>query len=451
MIDIKIRPEKAIFILLLFWIAACHAGTLTLPEAQRLLFNNNRDVQIAEMRYLKSLVDVTEAKSSYYPTAETFASYSYQSKANRLQVDQELTGIIPMLNPGMEDRPIPLHLDNTVGDFDRFEWGVDISFPLFTGFSRRNSVLAKQASSTVYCHSLASTKDMLSVRLGLLYFQWELSLKKLEVQQAFIDQVSEYVVQMTNLYNSGVEPRSKVLEASARLEASKVELLSAQSAVDSIRLEIIDFLRIADTIDMPKAYPYELSAQVIESRPRPYRTEIVIIDSTLSSLRLSERALLGKRFPQLFVMAGYRVGNPGIIMGGDEFIDWGVAGLQLRWTLYDGQKNWAQREQIRHEIDILRKEREKQLATWEKTAAVYRLQIEKAHRMKTAAELSQKAAEAFAADLKNALSAGMVSPTEYLNALAAASQARFKVAQAETFRKSVSLQLAYALGETIEF
>ncbi len=434
---------------------ACLGGELTLPEAQGLLFNNNRDVQIAETRYLKSLVTVSEAKASYYPMAETYANYAYQSKVNMLDVETEITGMLPKFGQAigipLEDKPIALNLQEPVGDHDRFEWGVDISYPLFVGMSRRNNVLALQAASTVHCLNLMTTKDRLSMMLGLLYFQWELSIKRLEVQNAYIEQVSEHVVQMQNLFEGGVVAHSKVLEASARLEAAKLDLLSAQSTVDSLRLEVVDFLQLDDTSVVPKEYPYELPLHVINSRPRPYRSEIVVIDSTLSQLRHSDKALLGQRFPQLFVMAGYRFGNPGIVMGGDEFVDWGVAGLQLRWTIYDGQKNWAQREQMRHDAAILKREREKQLAMWEKMAAQERLQIEKSHRMKTAAELALKASEAFAEELKNSLSAGIVSPTEYLNALSAVAQARFRVAQAETVRKMASLQLAFTLGEKMEF
>ncbi|MBD3393046.1 MAG: hypothetical protein GF418_13110 [Chitinivibrionales bacterium] len=436
--------------------SAAWAGTLTLPEAQELLFTNNPDVQIAEAKYLKSLVAVSEAKASYYPTAETHTYYNYQSKPNRIDVDTELDGIIPTFGQalgltGLEDRPIELNLSEPVGDHDRFEWGVDISYPVFTGFSRKYSVAARQAGSTVYCLESITVKDRLSLRLGLLYFAWELSVKRLEVQKTYIDQVSEHVVQVRNLYEAGVEARSKVLEASARLESAKVDMLAAEGVVDSLRLELIDFLRIRDTLATPGEYEYELPQHVIDSRPRPYREEIVTIDSTLSQLELTKRALFGQRLPRLVAMAGYRVGNPGIVMGGDEFIDWGVAGLQLRWTIYEGQKNWAKREQLNHDMQILKRQREKQLAKWEKMAAQERLQIQKAHRMHSAAKLALDAAVAFAEDLENALTAGVVSSTEYLNALAAVSNARFRVARAETMRKMACLRLAYALGESMEF
>jgi outer membrane protein TolC len=455
--DISVNFYQVFFLTCLCAAISCLAAGLTLPDAQKLLYNNNRDVQIAEMRFLKSMDEVIEAKAAYYPSAEMFAAYGLQSKENRLVTDMDLSAMIPALYQALKI-PVPSqqprvvnHVDEPVGDYDRFEWGVDLSYPLFTGFTRQNSIKAKEASGTTFCQSLILTKEMLSVKLGLLFFQWELAVKRIEVQQTYIDQVSEYVVQAANLYESGVMSRTKVLEASARLEAAKVDLLGAQSSFDSLRLELMDFIRCGDSVDMPEPYTYELSAQAINAGGRSYRSEIVILDSTLSALRHTEKAILGRRFPSLNVMAGYRVGNPGIIMGGDEFVDWGVAGLQFRWILYDGQKNWAQREQLRQEIDILRKERDKQLAYWEKSAAVYRLQLEKSHRMKTAAELSQKAAEALAEDLKNALSAGVVSSTDYINALAGVSQARFRVAQAETLHKSVSLQLAFALGETIEF
>jgi outer membrane protein TolC len=150
-------------------------------------------------------------------------------------------------------------------------------------------------------------------------------------------------------------------------------------------------------------------------------------------------------------MVGYRVGNPGIVMGGDEIVSWGVAGVQLNWNIYDGQKNWARREQLSAEVKILKKERKKQLDLWEKKAAIKRLQIKKAHRMKAAAVLAHKAAEALAEDLSNALQAGVVSSAEYLDALAAAAKASFRISQAETLKKTASLQLAFVLGESMEF
>jgi outer membrane protein TolC len=443
---------KRFIVILLLCINAGYAGTLTLARAQEILFNNNRDVQIAESRFLKSLNEVSEARSALYPLVETYSTFSYQSKQGRLVTDlypsEEMLNIYKLAgisNPG------PTHIDEPIGSQDRFELGLDFSYPLFTGYTRTSAIKSAEARSSIQCLTSTLTKEILSVKLGIMFFQWELSVEKIKAQQTFIEQVSEYMVQVTNLYRGGVIPRSRVLEATARLESAKYELINSQSCFDSIRIEILDFLRAGDTIDNPGKSSFELSDAVLKSLPRTYRPEILILDSSMSVMRLNEKALKGRRMPWISALAGYRVGRPGINMGGEELVDWGIIGLQLRWTIYDGQKNASQMEQVRLELDIMRKEREKQLAQWDKQASVLKLQLEKAHRMKSVAELSLKAAEELTEELKNAQSAGVASSVEYLNALAAVSQEKYRCAQAETFRKSMSLQLAFALGEDIKF
>ena len=42
-----------------------------------------------------------------------------------------------------------------------------------------------------------------------------------------------------------------------------------------------------------------------------------------------------------------RYGNPGLDLNGDAFMAYGLAGVQLRWNLFDGFRNRQQRRQLR--------------------------------------------------------------------------------------------------------
>jgi outer membrane protein TolC len=442
---------------LLIIIALASAGaadTLSLSSAQRLLFENNLDIQIAEMRHEKSTLEIVRSRAALFPTIDGYSSYGYQSEIARMKFQNR----IPMqfeLAPGVVKKDtMDLNIDQDIGDHDRVELGLNFNYPFSLGLTPIYDMRAKETGTAIQSLALQTIKNQLSLRLGQLYFQWELACRKVEAQSSLIDQLREYHLQMRNLFQAGVQPQSKVLEARARLEKANVDLLLSRTTVDSLLLELGDFLQLSDSTIVPTDYDLRLLAKSKDPAGvyvNPERSEMVALDKQVEQIDLYKKALFGRRIPTLFFNFGLRYGNPGVNMNLDEYMTWSVVGMQLRWTLYDGRENWAQRGLLQHDRTILGEERIRQEKQWEKLSAQAILQIRKARALQTATGASLEAANAFAHDLKNGLDAGVVISVDYLNALTAVTESRYALATAQTLEKMAFLQLMYARGEEIQF
>jgi outer membrane protein TolC len=435
-----------VVVCLLLIVRLCGAHPLSLPRAQELLFDNNHQLQICDLRQRRADLRIVTARAAWFPTASLFAGYHSQSERSRIS----FSGTVPL----SDSVAVPLRIDKGLSDYDRVEGGVEVSWPAFLGLSRNHRIRAAEIDKRLVDLEYESLRNRLSLELGLLYFRWQLAHDNVRVHETLIRQMSEYTARVTELHESGMQARSKVLEASAKLEAAKVELVQTRHTIDSLKLEIADFLKLSDTAVTPAPYTEQtLTARMprADSAGITRRPEIASCDLRRRRLHHTRRALLGRRLPAVFIGADYRYANPGLYLGKDEYMGYATLGLTARWDFYDGLENWSRRKVVEYDRSITDKQRERHLDTWTKRASLARMQLESAHRMQAAAELSLEASRALEEDLRNALGAGVIVSAEYLNAVTALARAEFALAKAKTLKKSALLRLRFALGEEIAF
>jgi outer membrane protein len=417
------------------------AEILTLSAAQEQLFKNNLDILTAEAELKRAHDEVDEAYSSWWPSLDISASYSYLTEKSKIHIS--LDSINPIM-PGFA-------IDKPVGTNDRTEAGIDLSYPLFASSrmfmvaGRKDAVASKQSM-------LDAVKNRTSLALGLLYFQWDLSHKQTALRKALVEQLETYTKQVATQREAGTVLQSKLLDARARLQLAKVDLAAADDQTDSLRRELMSFIlskeqsfapdtagsTLLDTLPIPKAAKTE-------------RPEILALDQAGAQLEKMKGALRYRRLPSLYGTAGLRYGRPGLNMGVNEEMGWGVAGLQLKWNLWDGFRTRAESALLQRRIDLVNIERTRQIEMIQRTFALAKRQVTGTADRLAACEAAREAAVALTADLKNALAAGTVTAADYLDALVKQAQAELLVEQAKTARKSAVLRMWFAAGKTIKY
>ncbi len=439
--------------MLLFSVVSGFAGPLSLPKAQAILFAHNKDIKNAELRHEQSMHNFIEARADLYPTVDMIGSYVFQSRRNRISFSRSLTLLEDTVPMGIPDT-IPLEIDEPVGDYDRYEIGLDIRYPIFTGFARTHATRAAQAEVDAQSLAVDVQRNMQSLNLGILYFRWEDAVAGVKTQRKKVTRIAEHVGYIRDLYDAGIQPYSQVLIASARLEQARLDILQAQGRVDSLRLEVTHLLGIQDTLAYPAGYHFDsfysrtkLGGETTDIR----RPELQILLHRIGQAKQSQEVFRSQRFPSLSLRAGYRFANPGLQMGANEIMQYGTAGLHMNWTIYDGMRKWAQREQLKREQAILENRRKHTREEFDKLTRLARQQYRQAQSMEEATEKSLAAAEAVSRDLENALDAGTVVSAEYLESLNEVSQAERAHDKAQMMRKVAFLRLLYALGESIHF
>jgi outer membrane protein len=427
--------HRAVFVLFAgaLWVAA---EPMTLHEAYDRLFNNNLDIMVAQAELRKVEAELTETKSAWWPSVDVNGSYLYFSEKNSIKFS--LLG---------------REIDTTIGTNDRAEIGLDLSYPLFTGFSRYYADHIKQQSVASKKAQLEGVINRITLTLGVLYLQWDLSYKQADLRRALVEQLETYTRQVTAMREAGTALQSKQLEAQARLQLARVDLAAAEDQSDSLRRELMSFILCKNNEIIPDS-----SGTAFDTLPIPeqavidtLRPELVMLARLGDQIDLARRQLKFRHFPTIVGVIGGRYGKPGLAMGSDEYSGYGLAGLQLKWNLFDGLKVRSQYTQLDCQLELVDIERTRQIETLERTFAIAREQINNAANRLVATEESREAARALAEDLKNTLAAGMVTTADYLNALVNLAQAELMVEQAKTAKKIAMLKMLYAMGKEIKY
>jgi outer membrane protein TolC len=181
------------------------------------------------------------------------------------------------------------------------------------------------------------------------------------------------------------------------------------------------------------------------------RPELAAMDLGISQLSVLQDIIRGQKYPSLVAVVGYHYANPGLKMGGTDFMGYGQAGLALTWNLFDGFKVTNQRKQTAQQAEIVKYQKQQLVDTWNNAIKNAKLQVTRSVRQIDAAQASFAAAEAVAADAKNSVAAGVITQSDYLNALTARARAALAVKQAAFMKNMALLQLYFASGMELKF
>ncbi len=419
------------------------AGPFSLKEAQAQLFKNNLDILAAEAELQKAGDEVAEARSAWWPSLDASASYNYLTEKSKLHLQ---------LDPNQMFFGSPaVTIDRAIGANDKADFGLDLSYPFFTGFSRYYAVTNKKEAVAAKQALLDATKNRASLGLGLLYLQWELSFKQADLRKALVEQLDTYAKQVAAMREAGTALRSKLLDAQARLQVAKVDLITVNDQCDSLRRELLSFILSRDLSIVPDTAGFAIDALPLPKSIEFARPELIALDHAARQIEELRKALRYRHFPALSGLAGLRYGRPGLNMGIDRYMGYGLFGLQLKWNLFDGFKMQAQSAQLARQLDFISIERTRQTETIERTFEQSKRQANNAAERLAACEASCSAARVLAADLKNSLAAGTVTAADYLNALVNQAQAGLSVEQAKTAKKMAILKMLFAAGKTIKY
>ena len=228
--------------------------------------------------------------------------------------------------------------------------------------------------------------------------------------------------------------------------------MSANYKIDSLRHELLSLLLSSDRSIVPDSS----SVAGIDTMGMPQeidtaRPELVALQHAGESIDEARKALRYRHFPTIAGDVGFRYGNPGLNMGMDQFMGWGIVGLTASWNLFDGFKSRAQDAQLQRQLDYIDIARTRALETMRRTFEQARMQLNSARGRLTACQASEAAAAALAGERKNQLAAGAATSTDYLNALTDHAQSRFQEEAAKTAIRIALLELRYAAGADIRF
>ncbi len=412
------------------------AGPLPLSQAQRELFDNNLDILTAQTDVKKAEAELGEEKSAWLPSLDASASYSYLSQVSRINV------AIPHFDT--LNQPVGFH-NNTL-------LGADLTYPLFTGFARWYGVAGKKETVAEKLASLDAMKNSASLGLGFVYLQWLLAYREAAVQRTLIEDLDSYARETAGRREEGTVLQSAVLEARAQLLSARADLVSAEARIDSLRRAVMTLILskdrsiVPDSSILPAIDTLQAATTLDTSRP-----ELVAFDHAAAGIQRARDALRFRHFPTLSADLGARYGQPGLNIGIDQFMGWGLVGLALQWNLFDGLKTQSRDAELLQEIDYIDIARTRFVEEMTRSFEEARDQMTAAEERLAACESSLDASLALALERKNQLADGTATSTDYLTSLTDCAKARLQVEEAKTSRRMALLRLRFAAGKEIRY
>ncbi len=414
---------------------------LSLHDAQTQLFKGNLDLAILDLQKSQLTEAKSEAQAIWHPSIDAFGNYNYTTEVGHLTLPLQ-----PPLQP----------IQRELGDHDRMEFGIDATYPLFTGFAGQNNIRSKKFAIASQEANIKALKNQMSLRLAGLYTAWSNADKQANFQNKTVEYAQQFTQQTEKFWKAGLVVKTQTLAAVARLKTAELELLATQNTRDSIRLELQSFLQVSlennkpDTVIIT-ALKTETESNLYDTSQNKVHAEIEALSLTQQQLDYQQKALGGQKLPQLFGMVGYRYANPGLNQTDDKFMNYGLAGLQLKWNLYDGTKNHSQRQQLRVQKQILETQKQKQISEFNKALAASQLQINKWDKQIIVVQASWEAANALAEDLRKQQGNGLATALEWLEAKNNLAKAQLQMEQAQNLKNLAVIQWQYAAGKELQF
>lgn len=430
---------NAVILVILFARAVLHADTLTLPDAQARMLQNNHQLTSVNHQVDAAKYAIDEARTAWYPNLTVSGSWSFQSEEQQLHIQL----------------PAPMGtLDRSIGDNDRIETGINVSWPLFTGLARIHSMRRAHAAFNNEEQKRMVIKDQLSVQLGLLYFSWELAALNTVNLKDHLDRLQEYRIHVQRLYDAGMAVVAHISQIDAELARAETELIRARMGVDSLRLHIAYLVGRQDTSFTYQQYSMNVdSLMKIDIGKISFENRAVVrgLDYGIQQLQAAAKLVKQAVLPSVKLTAGYYFANPGPVLGEDEFVDYAVVGVNVYWLLYDGMKARAQQQQFIAQQRSVQQQRAAMVNELMKNCAVSHRRLLSAKQQYEAAVVALKAAQRCVIDMKNAFDAGTATSLEYLQALEKQIQACMIRDRANCALKSAALLFEAASGASIDY
>ena len=196
------------------------AETLTLQAAQEKLLAANPDLRIQREEQDKAEAQLSEARAAYWPSLDASASYQAFSKATEINIDM----------------PAPIGgIHKTLGDKDREEYGIDLTYPLFLGGGRGQQIKARRSSVEAQGERVRAAENQTSLRLAALYYAWNQAEAARQSQESVAGFHREYADRIAKLVKGGAALPSR--EAAAKAKAVEEGKNLANKMGDAANME----------------------------------------------------------------------------------------------------------------------------------------------------------------------------------------------------------------------
>lgn len=326
-------------------------GLQDLAPAWKTMLSQNSEARTAQARYEAQKENVASVQATRWPRVDFSSSYQYSTEVSSLDISLPVTG------PGNP----PLELHKQLGDHDRIDVSLLASYAVFTGFSEQARIESAKWQANARKESLQALHSQLGLRLVTLHWQIQQMQGTLALLHSQDSVQNMHVEHVQTLLNKGQATQAEVLSAEAD-QATEIAKISQQNRrLDSLYNEF-NYLCGYEYPSSLRKYIAIAWRSLKLNEPAPQSEQIATaraLTAQSKAMKAQSSAIGANAWPSLSLYAGWKAGNPGLAQATNEWMDYGVAGAQLQWNLFDGGVRRSSQSQVSWESRALQAESER--------------------------------------------------------------------------------------------
>ncbi len=301
-------------VLVTFW-AVRTLPAQTLKQTVHLALQQNKTILAQNQAARKARLEAKAAFRYTLPQLDVNASYRHVTHVPHIQFPAFLGGGSSI----------------NLGAYDSYETGLTLHYALFNGFANRNTVRLMEQRAALSEIVLQKTQKEIAIQTINAYRQVQRWLLEREVLKTGMARTDLQLARIRSLVRQGMALALDSLSltlAKLRLQKQMIEaqnhLQTAQAQLDQlvgqkVTVQVFAGEEISSCTERPLFAQME-TLKKIEQQRRMQQTQI----------HLKQAAY----FPRVQVFASYNYGKPGADMIRNEWMDYGVWGVNLSWNIF---------------------------------------------------------------------------------------------------------------------
>lgn len=215
---------------------------LTLEDAVKVAFKNNKDIQIKEQEAAAVKAAILEARSAFLPQLNASFSYDHSGSVMSLSATPTAKKDIGIFTGYRNDNKMGVELDQII----------------YNGGANTANLRQKQVQFDAQMETLRAQKLITEFEVKRLYYGLLLAQETERIAQNLLDQAKAHYEEVKKKYEQGTASRFDSLQSSVQVSKLEPEFIKAKSAVELIDAELKKLLglKMPDNLTLKDSFAY---------------------------------------------------------------------------------------------------------------------------------------------------------------------------------------------------
>lgn len=305
----------------------------SLKETIDLALEANPVIAVEKSLLEESRLDAKSTSRSNFPQIDFDASYRHVSEVAQLQ--------FPPANP--------LGLTNVnLGVYDTYETGLTTSYLLFSGFAQKNLVSLKDQTVTLNNQQLTKTEKSIALEVIVKYRQVQNHQLEVEALNAAKQRINLQIKKIKALVNQGMALSLDTLSLSLSKLNNDQKIIAAQASLETAKQELTALVGKEIVTDKNIRI---VKGDIISLFDAELNNDLQMLNTRKGLMQSNQAITKSGYYPKIGIFAGVKYGKPGVNFIENNWMTYGVWGVNLNWNLFkwgaDHLKSQSQKAAIK--------------------------------------------------------------------------------------------------------